>query len=386
MKLDSLSHLHIMVGPNNAGKTNILDALETLFLNKETDKDTLIELSLTYKGEKIKSLASEGEIKNELPEKVREKFVRISKNPPFKEIAQKELKEFEEKYKENHQRFISTLDQYFDQENLSKDLFLSSAGEEDKLRRMGDGFKRLFVILFYVYHPDYQIILIDEPELHLHPSAIKKFLRIIEEEPHQNQIFLTTHHPTLVQAKLLNHTWRVMRNEKGSTSVYRLEDVPDLSIERFIQEINDDNSSMLFSDKILLVEGVSDSILMRGLINRFSKKEKDIKVVYTGGKGDINLYTKLCKIFNIPYLAMLDRDALDQYPELEDCQSEKEKIEILKEKCVFILEKSLERTYPRKYQKKDTKPLNALLAANSITKEEYYSKEMSPIREVIESL
>lgn len=35
---------------------------------------------------------------------------------------------------------------------------------------------------------------------------------------------------------------------------------------------------------------------MTEMINRFYEKEKDIKVVYTGGKGTIDLYANICEL------------------------------------------------------------------------------------------
>ena len=131
---------------------------------------------------------------------------------------------------------------------------------------MGEGFKRLFVMLFYIFHPHYRIVLLEEPELHLHPSLIKRFLKILRDEQFNTQIFLTTHSPVFIQPNLIEHIWRVMRDDMRNTKVYYLSSSDThLALDRLTQELNADNTEMFFADKVLLVEGVSDRILMRGL-------------------------------------------------------------------------------------------------------------------------
>jgi predicted ATP-dependent endonuclease of OLD family len=250
-------------------------------------------------------------------------------------------------------------------------------------------------MLFYIFHPDYQIILIDEPELHLHPSVLKRFLRILQKKMLEMQTFFTTHNSVFVNPETLEHLWRITRDDNGHTKIYTLANATvNIPKKRLFQELNADNTEMFFADKVLLVEGISDRILLRGLIDRFYKGKRDIKVVYMGSKGNVDVYADLCHAFNIPYAVMLDCDALKGTwanllsRRLKGYQrtSTNKKIKILSEKAIFILDCVLEDSYPKKYQKRDTKPLNALRAANMITEEDLRSSKMSRIREVIEKL
>lgn len=388
-----IDDLNILVGSNNAGKTNILDALEFFFNPESKDlkrEEAEIKLGINVNNKDRTLIYSANNFNFDFKEKL-SGLIRIDHNVPLNEIATKKLKIFKTDYPQYYKEFSTILERYFKNIHISEDLFQANVQTDTgtkSLQRMGDGFKRLFVMLFYLYHPDYKIILINEPELHLHPSVIKKFLKIITAKKTKKQIIMTTHHPTFVQAKLLPKTWRVTRNENHSTTVDKFNE-KKIKIERFVQEINDDNSAMLFADKVLIVEGISDSILMRSLIDKFYNKTKDIKVVYSGGVGDIDLYENICKIFNIPYLIMIDGDGLQgiwkkRYGE-KFCPKEI-KCKKLKEKNIFVLEGSLEDNYPKKYQNKDTKPLNALVAGNLITDEDFQSKKMSNLREVIENL
>ncbi len=399
--INNFSYLHILVGPNNAGKTNVLDAIQTVFDNNTdpqrfSDKDIDIELTVNVNNNDYKIIKnSNGTICNEekILASVRSSFIRIGDLSSIYSLLPEKLKNFKENHPIEYDNFSKALKRYFKDVEISEELFLLSVYADNKkrsVRRMGEGFKRLFVILFYIFHPDYKIILIDEPELHLHPSIIKKFLLLIREKHLENQIFITTHHPTFVQADHLDNIWRVARNTNQSTAVYRFSG-KNINVNRLIQEINDDNSGMLFSDKVLLVEGVSDKIFMTEMINRFYEKEKDIKVVYTGGKGTIDLYANICELFNIPYAVMLDSDAIKsvslmrikKYPHHIKGMSLREK---LKQREIFILGRDLEHTYPKNYNIKETKPLSALFISKKITKDDLRSKRMETIKEILERI
>jgi len=396
--LENFSNLQILVGPNNAGKTNILDAIHLFFdsLSDEerfSDKASEIGLVLDFEGKSRHLKYKNDQIIGDTG-KISERFIRIGDSSSIYSLIPEKLKEFKEKHPREYELFSSALREYFKGVEISEKLFVSSVRAdhgERPIKRMGEGFKRLFVILFYAFHPRYDIILIDEPEAHLHPSMIKRFLFILAEKKLQNQIFLTTHHPTFIQADYLKYVWRVARNENGSTAVYGFPG-PSADIDRLIQEINDDNSGMFFADKVLLVEGVSDHIFMREIIKKFYKKTKDIKVVYAGGKGSIDIYAELCGYFSIPCAIMMDRDALRSpslqrvrgYPKESEKMNGKEIIDALKKQEIFILRQTLEDLFPKKYRKKETKPLTSLYVSRKMTEDDFKSKKMSPVGEILE--
>ncbi len=397
--LREFSNFQILVGPNNAGKTNILDAIHLFFeegLGEERffDKDADLEIVVSLKNKKHTLSFKGGNLLNPEGVDLSSSFVRIGDKINYSEIAGK-LKDFKANHPKEYKSFSLTIQNYFKEMEINEDLFVFNIYADKKERsskRIGEGFKRLFVILFHIFHPQYEIILIDEPETHLHPSVIKKFLYVLEERC-QKQVFFTTHHPSFVQAKYLPYTWRITRNENHSTCVHGFYK-KDIDLDRFVQEINDDNSGMLFADKVLLVEGISDRIFMREMINRFYRKDKDIKVVYTSGKGSVDIYATLCEVFNIPYAVMLDRDALNSsslqkvgnFPKLKRRISLREKLKALREREIFILEKDLEHTYPPQYKSKDNKPLAALHVSQKITQNDLERKQMRVIKEIIEKI
>jgi len=377
--IKNFSCLHIMVGPNNAGKTNILDAINLFFeenLNQERFLDQKADIRITLDiNNQEKSLSCLHDKIEKADLETRKKFIRINEELS---LDVKKIDLFEKNYSKEYLLFSECLHRYFKDIEINRELFLA----DRTMKRMGAGFRRIFIILFYFFHPQYKIILIDEPELHLHPSLIKKLLTILTQEELNKQIFLTTHHPAFIQADYLKYVWRVTRLK--STTVHGFS---GHKFDRLVQEINDDNSSMLFSDKVLLVEGVSDYIFMKEIIKKFYLKDKEVKVVYTGGKGSVDVYADFCDYFKIPYAVMLDRDALNS-PSLMRIKKypKNATIEKLKEKEIFLLEGSLEEVFPVKYGRKETKPLTSHHVAQRITQDDIKKRSMSVIRQILETI
>jgi hypothetical protein len=76
-------------------------------------------------------------------------------------------------------------------------------GQQININMLGSGFEMFFSFLYSFYLAQQSqkqlIILIDEAELHLHPSLQEDFVKVILEFSKQAQIILTTHSPLLVK-------------------------------------------------------------------------------------------------------------------------------------------------------------------------------------------
>lgn len=76
------------------------------------------------------------------------------------------------------------------------------------LSSIGSGFEMIFSLIYSYYlskqNGKKMIILIDEPELHLHPEIQKKFVDFLLEISIDTQIIITTHSPILVKQLMYN--------------------------------------------------------------------------------------------------------------------------------------------------------------------------------------
>ena len=151
---------------------------------------------------------------------------------------------------------------------------------------------------------------------------------------------------------------------------------------------------MFFADKVLLVEGVSDRILMRGLIDRFYSVNKEIKVVETNGKGSMDVFSDVLEAFHIPYSILVDADAwgfwAGSFAARRGWSISRNRAvaarELFQHGVMILPSGTIERYYPQKYQREKKKPLNAMRAASQISRAEYQSAFMEPLRRLILSL
>lgn len=424
--LASVSDLTILIGQNNSGKSNILDAIE--FALKSPDIGRLfyvkadIELELVFsENEQKRWQLPAGEGIFVLQRGLRElRFGKIilpynkSLQDMFsvcvKRLNADSFDEFKNIEHDWHtlfaypgflEKFRFSLKNHFPKILADKnalDINYENEGlyEGDRratIDRLGSGFRRIFTMLLYIFHPDYSIVLIDEPETHLHPALIKKLL-ISMLNAQAGQIFFTTHSPLFVKPMTLPNIKRVVK-ENNTTKIFGINKAK-YDTRRLISELNADNLEMFFADKVLMVEGVSDRLLFRGLIDKFYKGDKDIKVIQAHGKGNIKLYLELLNIFKIPFTVVLDKDALKTsflqdllfYLEIKlPPLSDNDLIEYLKRYGIFILNNgALEANYPKKFQNEESKSLNALRAANQIDEADFDSSTMANLKEIVLSL
>ena len=398
--------INILIGQNNCGKSNILDALEYVF-NKNLDKTNLFypwadifiegqyqdqEFVLSLKNGQ-RNLSTQG-----LLEKLNQQIKRLNENS-FADYQQvkKDYKSLFN-YPESLNKFKKHLKNHFPKITLTEnamDIRYQKEGLYEGQRRvtmdyLGSGFGRIFTMLLYIFHPQYTVVIINEPETHLHPALIKKLLWAME-NAQAGQIIFTTHSPLFITPATLPHLFRISK-EKNNTQAHILNQ-GNFNYDKLIKDLNADNLEMFLADKVVLVEGISDKLIIQGLINKFYKGNKEVKVIQTYGKSNTSVYADLLKIFKIPFLIILDRDVLRGYSleglikHLDIKLKGDRRIENLKKYNLYIFPNgSLEANYPRKYQRDKSKASNALYAANSITTEDFNSKKMKYLREIIESI
>lgn len=93
------------------------------------------------------------------------------------------------------------------------------------LSSIGSGFEMLFSLIYSYYlskqNNKKMIILIDEPELHLHPDVQKKFVDFLLEISKDTQVIITTHSPILVKQLMYNEFVKsiVIHNDKTISTI-----------------------------------------------------------------------------------------------------------------------------------------------------------------------
>jgi putative ATP-dependent endonuclease of OLD family len=137
----------------------------------------------------------------------------------------------------------------------------------------------------------FSTLAIEEPEAHLHPAMQYKFLKFLKENKEQKkvrQIFISTHSTHITSAVSLDEII-CLHNENGQTNVGYPGRVfpPDNKSKKYVQRFLDaTKSDMLFAQKVILVEGIAEQLLM-SIFARYEGKsleDNHIAVINVGGR------------------------------------------------------------------------------------------------------
>lgn len=157
------------------------------------------------------------------------------------------------------------------------------------------------------------ILLIEEPEVYLHPSLQRKMISTLLKISERNQIILTTHSPIIV-SKIDKGNIHCVNKEKGVTSLV------EANVENIVQELGVQISDILNKQAVMFVEGKDDANLFSLLINKIANhkgldsnfSEKYIDIIQTDGFDKMSFYANAQILHKdavtAPYWVITDSD------------------------------------------------------------------------------
>lgn len=200
-----------------------------------------------------------------------------------------------------------TYEFYFDKEDKEFMLGQASSGEKEI-------FNFLFGILAFIKRDG--LYLIDEPELHLHPNWQNLLMRLLIElsKKTNSQFIISTHSPLFVTQDTLSDVIRFYKNSDNSTNQIRIPQNKTKSSKELLHIVNSQNNEkMFFADKVVLVEGVIDRLIIKKLIERYSKqksKNEVIEVLDVGTKNYLQKYRDFLELIKVKNYILADQDYL----------------------------------------------------------------------------
>lgn len=161
-----------------------------------------------------------------------------------------------------------------------------------------------------------ELILIDEPEVHLHPSGIRDLSKELLKIGQDNYIFLATHSPFIIDKRHPERHYIVKKNNRAITEITRIEDSNNLLDDEVLNEAFGINVYRdLLNPHRVLVEGASDKKILQ---KAFEILEKNDIGITNGCGSNIVTLSSLMNQKNISILVIVDDD--------NDGQSYKKKI------------------------------------------------------------
>lgn len=197
------------------------------------------------------------------------------------------------------------------------------------LSQRSDGFKwylSLYLTLYeYLEKNDSSIkyiLLLDEPNLYLHPGAQKNLLfNVFYKEFSDLQIIYTTHSPYMIDVDN-SFSLRIVEKNK-STNIYNstreyaekhsdLKDVDTMTPLLTALDLNISNDLIYDSkDKIFVVEGIQDVYIIRAMINKLKYKTKTKNIKFISGTSAEKVPITYSYLFGMGYnvYTLVDKDS-----------------------------------------------------------------------------
>ena len=225
----------------------------------------------------------------------------------------------------------ATLSHLFDRE-LSLDW--DSGNLIARMRRQGGGsyrldreechgIKELLVLLTHLYDNKQQHLLIDEPELNLHPQYQAFFMeevRKIAGDPTTDRtkkvVFLITHSPFVLDFRSEDDLDSVISFRLDCSAppqqVANLNRVASSKSLALIRRLNAHHKQLFFSDNPVFVEGIHDAQLVDAMMEarNVSVAAAGSCIIDAGGSEEVNHYLELCKGLGKEAHFLYDLDSL----------------------------------------------------------------------------
>ncbi|MCT4477716.1 AAA family ATPase [Peribacillus frigoritolerans] len=230
---------------------------------------------------------------------------------------------------------------------------LNSSENSFDIKSSGTGMQSLLIIAIleaYIEHnieDQNFILIIEEPEVYLHPSLQRKIINILKQISSSNQVFISTHSPIVV-SQLKPNELVCIKKEYGITKKLGADPVS------IINELGIKPDDIFQHTKILFVEGPDDKKLIKLLIHKLAVNKRidselvdDLKIIDVGGIDTLSFYTnaRILDVMNnglhthYKFWIMVDSDGNSKNEvKVKIEESLSEFTNIYNEKNLFILE------------------------------------------------
>lgn len=164
----------------------------------------------------------------------------------------------------------------------------------------------------------FPMLVIEEPEAHLHPSMQRQLLKFLKQnlkDKKVRQIFVTTHSTHITGALSLDELICLYKADNVTNvsypgKVFGTNEESKKYVQRFLDATK---SNMLFAEKLILVEGLAEQLLMSIFAEYIGKSLDDnhIAVINVGGKyfdHFLNLFNINNSAINRKVVCITDRD------------------------------------------------------------------------------
>ncbi len=143
-------------------------------------------------------------------------------------------------------------------DSRGKTVIIVDGENKREIQAVGGGIQEMLQ-LAYELSEDCMYLLLEEPEVHLHPRLAQTLYRELKPMSASRQLFISTHSAIFMDQATVSDIWLVTKNGKG-TECERLPNVD--SFQRIADELGILPSHACSTNSLLFVEGPSDRIIL----------------------------------------------------------------------------------------------------------------------------
>lgn len=197
--------------------------------------------------------------------------------------------------------------------------FNSVSGQRHRIGLVGDGVNNLFRLTFALFEfGSGNVLLLDEPELSLHPQAQKRLYCELRSRASIGQIIIATHSPYFISWPDIVSGAKVYRTnlikgdgaELKSLQANTIKKVSSVASEKKNRKLYDVVAKeVFFSQGVLFVEGAEDAHIIENFVQETGREQIEIFGYGSGGAQNIPNWLSLAEDLGIRSVAVFDGDA-----------------------------------------------------------------------------
>ena len=193
----------------------------------------------------------------------------------------------------------------------------------DLKKNESHGLKEIITLLTFLYDDEYDCIILDEPELNLHPQFQQYILQEIKSiagNPFEEQgkmFVILTHSPYMLSIQNSEDLKNliVFHRHEVPTFIMEYDNMDNYQksrLDKLLLRMNVNHKTLFFADKPVFVEGYIDQPFFSLL--QYKREiplgAEGISIIDVGGKDEIDIMYNLCRMLKINAFCIIDMDGM----------------------------------------------------------------------------
>lgn len=197
------------------------------------------------------------------------------------------------------------------------ELHVREAGFEISASELGEGMQNALVLAILQAYEQRRkkgaILLIEEPEMFLHPQVQRSVYKTLRRIGESNQVIYTTHSPHFVALPDYRDVQLVRRRATGTEAQKSELPITDVRRDKLVKELDPERNELFFASRLLLVEGDTEKLALPEYAKTmsFDLDGAGATIVEVGGKRNLMEFATIAISFGIPTGVVYDEDSSD---------------------------------------------------------------------------